>query len=115
MNVKDIIQEFDLKVWAAQDSIDRKVSGGYCSDLLSDVISGSSAGNVWITLQVHQNIVAVAVLNDLAAIIIINGRQPDPDTITKAEEEKIPLLGSSDTAFNVCGRLHELGISGNRK
>ena len=114
MKLKEIVEKLNLKVLAAEDNLERDVSGGYCSDLLSDVIAGSKAGNIWITLQVHQNIVAVASLNDLAAIILINDRQPDPETLEKAEEERIPVLGTSKSTFDICGQLFKLGISGNK-
>ncbi len=44
------------------------------SDLLSDVYAGAKEGDLWITLQLHQNIVAVAFLNNLAGIVIVGGR-----------------------------------------
>lgn len=94
-----------LKVLTAQDKLDTEISNGYTSDLLSDVIANSKEGNLWITLQTHQNIIAVAKLKDLAGIIIVNNRQPDEETIKKAEEEKVPLLTTEKTAFNISGKL----------
>ena len=58
--------------------MERTVEGGYVSDLLSDVIAGAQEGDLWVDLQIHQNIVAVAVLKDLAGILIVGGRNPAP-------------------------------------
>jgi hypothetical protein len=81
------------------------VRGAYSGDLLSDVMANSEAGDVWITMQIHVNIVAVAVLNELAAIILVQGRQPAEETLKKAAEEKVPILVSTLPAFETAGRL----------
>jgi predicted membrane-bound dolichyl-phosphate-mannose-protein mannosyltransferase len=84
------------------------------SDLLSDVMANSKEGDVWITLQVHPNIIAVATLKDLAGIIIVQGRKPEKETIEKAQSENIPILVSDLQAFEIAGRLYQMGISGMR-
>lgn len=108
MKLKNIIDKLQLKVLTGQDHLDVEVTGGYTSDLLSDVIANSKKGNLWITLQTHQNIIAVAKLKDLAGIIIVNNREPDEDTLQKAKDENVPLLCSRDIAFEVSGKLYEL-------
>jgi len=114
MKLKELVEKFDLEVKCAADRLERKIEGGYVSDLLSDVIANGRVGDVWITLQIHQNIVGVASLKDLAAIIIINGRQPEENTIEKAEDEGIPIMVSKMSAFELVGRLYNAGISGMR-
>ena len=68
-------------------------SGGYTSDLLSCVMAGAKTRRVWVTLQAHLNIVAVAALLELSAVIITEGARPDPATIAKANEEGITVAG----------------------
>jgi len=108
MKLKEIIEKLQLKVLTGQDKLDVEATGGYTSDLLSDVIANSKEGNLWITLQTHQNIIAVAKLKDLAGIIIVNNREPDEDTIGKAKEENVPLLCSEELAFEISGKLYGL-------
>lgn len=108
MKLKDIIEKLNLRLLTAQANLDASVSGGYTSDLLSDVIANSREGNIWITLQTHQNIIAVAKLKDLAGIIIVNGRAPDEETLKKADQEKIALLATEATSFKISGKLYEL-------
>ncbi len=93
---------------------DRDVQGGYASDLLSDVMGNSHEGDLWVTLQKHVNIVAVAQLNGLAGIVLVNGRRPEPDTAARAEEEHIPIISTELPTFDVVGILHGLGIRGRR-
>ena len=110
MTLGEIVETLKLDVRTCPSEIDRVVEGGYVSDLLSDVIAGAKEGEIWITLQLHQNIVAVAFLNNLAGIVIVGGREPDPDTLKKAEEQGVPIMVTSMTAYELAGRLYEMGI-----
>jgi len=111
MKLKEIIKKLELKVLCCQDLLDEEVSGGYASDLLSNVIAHTKKGDVWVTMQSHVNIVAVGVLKELAAIIITQGREPDAETIKKATGEKVPLLLTQHSTFQVVGNLYEMGVS----
>jgi len=112
MTVGDVVERLGLDVVTENPPLETEVTGGYASDLLSDVMAHSKAGNVWVTLQTHRNIVAVATLKELAAVILVNGRKPDPETVAKAGEEKVLLLASQLPAFELIGRLYEMGIRG---
>ncbi|HDZ23746.1 MAG: serine kinase [Thermoplasmata archaeon] len=110
MKLADIVHELSLDLLTGESGLDREVSGGYCGDLLSDVMANAEKGSVWITIQRHQNIIAVALLKELAAIIFANGYHPDPETLEKAKEEGIPLLVSSLAAYELAGNLYKAGI-----
>ncbi|HBF43597.1 MAG TPA: serine kinase [Desulfobacteraceae bacterium] len=110
MNIKEIQALLGLAVVAGKKGLDHEVTGGYCGDLLSDVMANSTKGAVWLTIQGHQNSVAVAVLKELSAIILLNGHIPDEDTKSKADEEGIPILLSPLPAFQLICRLYEAGI-----
>lgn len=89
---------------------DREVKGGYASDLISDVLANGREGDIWVTIQVHRNIVAVASLKGFAGIIITGGRRPEEPTVAEAEREKINLLSTKMSTFEVVGKLYSLGI-----
>jgi hypothetical protein len=112
MDLETIAKELDLEVVTASVKLERQVTGGYASDLLSDVLANAKEGNVWITLQIHQNIVGVATMKGIAGVIVVNGRKPEPDVIRKAEEEGIAVMVSSLPAFEVVGRLYRMGVVG---
>lgn len=108
MTVKDIKTTLQLETLSGEKGLDREVTGGYVCDLLSDVMGNSKEGQVWITLQTHKNVMAIASLRDLAAVILINGLKPDADTAAQSELEGIPILGTKVPAFETAGRLYEL-------
>jgi predicted transcriptional regulator len=110
MKVREIQNLFNLEMVSGEKGLDREITGGYCGDLLSDVMANSTKGDVWLTVQVHQNIVAVAILKELAAIILVNGRMPDEETQSKSEEENLPILVSQLSVYQLAGQLHEVGI-----
>jgi predicted transcriptional regulator len=112
MTVKEMIKRADLEVKAAANHLDTEITGGYSGDLISTVIANAKQGNVWITWHVHPNIVAAALVVNLAAIILIAGRQPEEETVRKAEEEGMPILVSKLPAFAIIGMLNDMGIMG---
>jgi hypothetical protein len=111
MKLDKIIKDLDLKVLTSPvDLTTVDVECGYCSDLLSCVMTGADPGAVWITLMAHGNIIAVAALLDISAIIITEDAQPEEETIKLAEEKGVTLLSSPNDNFHVVGKLWELGL-----
>lgn len=108
MQIQDIISSLGLKVFGGSQGLNNKVTGGYTSDLLSDVMGHAENGKIWITLQTHKNVIAVASLKDLAAVILIKGMEPDADMLAQAEEEGIPVLGTTDQSFETTGKIFNL-------
>lgn len=108
MKVSDIVEKLGLTVFSGQKGLDREISGGYVSDLLSDVMGNAREGEVWVTLQVHQNVMAIASLKDLAAVILVNGLQPHENTVRHSNDENIPVLGASCSTFEITGKLYQL-------
>ncbi len=112
MKLSDLVKEFNLDVKAGAGNLDTEVAGGYVSDLLSDVLAHAEDGVLWVTLHIHQNIVAVASHKGLAGIVLVQGRAPEQDTVVKAEAEKIPIMVTDLSAFELVGRLYKAGIRG---
>jgi len=110
MLVKEVIDALGLQVRSGEQQLAREVSGGCASDLLSYVMGNAHAGNLWVTIQVHPNIVGVAALLDLAAVIVAGGQQPEGGTLEKAAEQNVVILSAADAAFTVAGKLYRLGI-----
>jgi hypothetical protein len=111
MNLQQIIDRLNLNVLTEpRDFAGITPTGGYSSDLLSCVMAGAKNGYLWITLQAHLNIVAIAALNEVAAIIITENAQPDTASIAKANEQGVILLSTTQATYDVNGKLWEMGI-----
>lgn len=112
MTVQDIVDGLQLEVLAGAGKLDQVISGGYAADLLSNVMGQASLGSVWVTMQGHQNIIAVASLLGLSAVIVAGGAQVDAEAIAKAESQQVVLLSTAVPVFEVVGRLYAQGIRG---
>lgn len=111
MNLQNIIEQLQLTVLTEpRDFASIKPNGGYTSDLLSCVMAGAKSNNLWVTLQAHLNIVAVAAMLDVAAVIITENAQPDSATIAKANEQSVILLSTPKASYEICGTLWSLNL-----
>ncbi|RJQ48877.1 MAG: serine kinase [Nitrospiraceae bacterium] len=108
MKLKELVEALSLEAKTYKDGLQKEVTGAYASDLLSDVMANAKDGNIWITLQTHLNIVAVASLKGVIGIIIVGGRKIPEDVLKKAEEEKITVMTTSLHAFELAGRIYQL-------
>ncbi|NLW25770.1 MAG: hypothetical protein GXY91_11175 [Clostridia bacterium] len=115
MKLQEIVKNLGLEVLVKSNTFDQQiVEGVYVCDLLSNVMAHGRENDLWITIQTHQNILAVASLLNFSAILLPENLNPDRETLMKAEKENIILLKSSQTAFTLAGQLYELGLRGER-
>ncbi|MBW8326112.1 MAG: serine kinase [Prolixibacteraceae bacterium] len=108
MKVSEIVEKLGLTIFSGREGLDREITGGYVSDLLSDVMGNAQEGQAWITLQVHQNVMAIASLKDMAAVILVNNLEPHENTVRHSDDENIPVLGTSLSTFEIAGKLYQL-------
>ncbi|MHB8926799.1 MAG: DRTGG domain-containing protein [Bacillota bacterium] len=108
MRLEEIARRLGLEAAVAGKGMAAEVTGGYCSDLLSDVMANAKEGYVWVTIQTHQNVVAVAGLTSVAGVVIAGGHRPDEETIARAGHEGVTILLTPMSGFEVAGRVHAL-------
>lgn len=109
MKVRDIVDELNLEV-IVEASFDKEISGGYCGDLLSNVMARAQKGDLWLTVQSHQNVIAVALLTEVAAVIVVENFEIEDKAIKRAKEKGVNLLRSDLTAYELAGLLYDLKI-----
>jgi hypothetical protein len=110
-SLEKLVNELGLDAKSCRDKLEEvEVDGGYVGDLLSDVIANAQKDNLWVTIQIHPNIVGVAVLKELSGIVIAGGRQPDKETVDRASEQGVIILTSDLQSFELVGRLCSYGI-----
>src|SRR6056297_69452 len=106
MLLEKIIEKIDVEIVAGECE-GKEIQKGYTSDLLSEVMSSGNS-DIWITVQSHSNIVAVATIIGVKAIVLVNGREYTSDTMEKAKEEGICLLKSKQNAFVITGKIYAM-------
>lgn len=110
MKVKELASNLGLKILTGETGLEKEVKGAYTCDLLSWVMSHAEKRNAWITVHTHINIVAVALLAEIACIIVPAEIIVEEATLQKAKEEAIPILSSTMSAFEISWKAHEIGI-----
>ena len=111
MKVCDLVKMLNLTVFCGEEGLDTEITGGYTSDLLSDVMGHIEEGMLWVTMQTHQNVLAVATLKDASAVLIVNGTSPDDETLQKGRAEAVQGCQAIVTPIDIAGeRLGTLFI-----
>ena len=110
MQLDEIARHLDLDVLAAPDKLAVEVTGGYACDLLSYVMANAREGQLWLTIQGHPHIIAVASLLELAGIVVVAVATEDPKNIEKAYAQGVPLFTTSLSTYAAAGWLWELGV-----
>ena len=87
---------------------EREVTGGYVGDLLSWVMGRAQAGNAWITIMSNQNVAAVALMAEVACVVLTEGVVPDETLRQRAEQQHINILGTKLSTFDAASVLKQL-------
>ncbi len=109
MTLKEICKKLNARVLTKEFDLP-EMNGGFAGDLLSVVMGKAKSNQVWVTIQSHINIVAVASLVDLALIIVCEAYEVDEEAIAKANEEEILIISTDLSEFEVCAILSKEGI-----
>ncbi len=113
MKVKEMIEKLNLTLLTkdvSEDALYAEVEGGYASDLLSNAMGQAQPGMVWVTMQGHQNVAAVASLIGLSAVIVAADGPVANDTLHKANLNDVVIAVTEESAFDVVGKLYALGV-----
>jgi len=108
MTVKELVAALDLTVLSGEQGLDREIDGCYVSDLLSDVMGNAEMNNIWITLQTHKNVMAIASLKELACVVLVKGQTASDETLEQSNEEGIPFLSTKMQTFETAGKVYDL-------
>ena len=108
MTVQNLIDEFSLEVLCCGDkAAEKEVKGGYCGDLLSWVMSRANEGDCWLTVMGNVNSIGVAVLADVACILLTENSAFDDDAKMRAEQNRVIVLRSGENAFDLAVKIAE--------
>lgn len=109
MNILNFAEQLKLNP-LFESKKDINIEGVYIGDLLSIVMRKAKQNYVWVTIQTHINIIAVAELLDLSCIIVVEDMEVEQETINKAKELDIPVFKTGESAYEIACRLNSMGI-----
>jgi predicted transcriptional regulator len=112
VTLQEMKEILDAEVIVGHDQLGLDVKEAGCADLMADVLVFGKAGMLLLTGLTNPHVINTAYTLGIAAIIMVRGKQPPPETIRLAEELKIPLLSTRYILFETVGRLYTRGLVG---
>jgi predicted transcriptional regulator len=110
LNAAELAVKLEGHIITGEEKNYVQITGAYCCDLLSWVMSHAGKGSAWITVHTHLNIVAVASLAELSCIIIPEGITVEEAVAKKAAQEGIPVICTKHNAYEICCIIHDCGL-----
>ena len=107
MDVKELVEKLDLKVLCGDD-LSREITGCYCGDLLSWVMSRAQEGDVWLTVMGNINSVGVAVLADVACIVLTENAALDEDALNRAKQNDVIILQTEKNSYRMAAAISQM-------
>lgn len=107
MTVREFAEKIGLQT-AVEADLDREITGGYCGDLLSWVMSRAQSGDCWFTVMGNINAVAVSVLADCACVVLCENAPLDDAAKQKAQQQDVNILLSEQNAYTLSAALSKL-------
>lgn len=108
ITVGQLARELGGVFLVGESAKERQISGGYAGDLLSWVMGRAKEGDAWLTVMSNVNTIAVAVLADVACIVLCEGASLEPDARIRAEEQEVPVIGTVLPVYEAALRLGAL-------
>ncbi len=112
MKLREVKEVLDAEVVVGHDQLDMEVEKGACADLMSDLLVYCQAGSLLLTGLTNHQVVRTAEVLDAAAVVMVRGKRPQPETVKLAEELHIPVLTTKYILFETVGRLYAKGMVG---
>lgn len=112
MTLREVKEILEAEIFVGHNQLGMEVKTAFGADLMSDVLAFAKAGSLLLTGLTNPQVVRTSDVLDIAAIIIVRGKRPLPETIQLAEELQIPLLSTKYILFETAGRLYTKGIVG---
>lgn len=112
LTLKDVVEILEADVLFGQGLLDLEVKTGFGADMMSDVLAYAKPGSMLLTGLTNPQVIRTCDILDIAAIVIVRGKRPAPETVKLAEELKIPLLSTRYILFEAAGRLYQRNLRG---
>ena len=90
--------------------LENSIEGVYVGDLLSYVMGNAHAKQAWVTMQTHQNVIAIASLKEFSVLILVDGNTMDEEALQSARDNDISILVSPLPSYETIQKLVQLGL-----
>ena len=110
MKIKELMPLIAAQIDAPGADREGGVVGGYACGLRSGGMAHGAEGMAWVAVQTHMNVIAVAVLAEMACVILPENIHMEQESLDKAAAEGLCVLRSPLSGYEICGRMHAAGV-----
>jgi hypothetical protein len=106
MTVREFAEKYKLEV-VAGNNLDAEIEGAYFGDVPHDVMLMAKENNIWLTILDDLVAVGVALLADISAVVLVEGRDYEHIAVKKACKKNVNLLKYNGSKFELAGQFYE--------
>lgn len=112
MRLSEVAEALEAKVLLGDDLLEREVGAAGAADMVSDVLFFGRPGMLLLTGLTKASVVRAAQVADLSAIVFVRGKRPDGEAVELARDLGLPVMLTSHSLYDSCGRLYARGLPG---
>jgi len=105
VTLKDVLTRVEGELLTPGTSLDGLCPKVFASDLMSDVLKSAEPGSLLLTGLANVHVIRTCSLADMAAVVFVQGKRPDPASIEQARANGLPLIATRLPMFEACSRL----------
>jgi len=110
MKLEEVQTILDAEPAWQTDCGETEVTTCHASDLISDILAFRGASSLLQTGITNAQVIRTAEIMDFDAVVFVRGKEPQPQTIELAKQQKIPLFVTPLSMYESCGRLYANGL-----
>jgi predicted transcriptional regulator len=112
LKLREVKEILEANIIIGNEKLDMEVYTAFGADLMSDVMAFAKAGSLLLTGLTNAQVVKTAASRNIAAIILVRGKEPSTEAVDMAKELQIPILTTKYILFETAGILYSKGIVG---
>ncbi len=110
MKIKKLLEILDGKLLSEEKHLEYEVEHGLASDLISDLLLCAKYPAALFTGLVNHQIIRVAEMIELQAIIFVRGKEPSEELLRIAAKNDMPILITKMSLFKTCALAYQGGL-----
>ena len=111
MTIGQIAKILDAKWICGEEQQDLEVTYAFASDMMSDVLAHVGMDTMLLTGLINSQSVRTAEMLDVPCLVFVRGKLPHQDALQRAELIGLPMLVTTCSMYEACGRLYAAGLS----
>ena len=111
MKLGRIITLLNGEVLTSPAPLDLEMAEGFGADLVSDMVAAAKPGALMLTGLCNMQTIHTARILDVGAVVFVSGKRPLDDVLAAAQRDDLPLIRTTLSMFEACGRLYQAGLA----